>query len=386
MSTNAKPSKETGENDDKRPDTSASKKASGSSRSAASKQNAKRSSSKEKKSKETPAAAGSASPVKASEEDRDIDPHGTGYYPPSWDRDPYYTGYYPPPGAFYAPPPFFAHPPYEGWYGYSEDDTYDTELMDAQPMEQEPAGNHGDDLTILANEQSQEENGGFDSMVKEFEVEGDGLPLSEKVANAVNIIWKKPRESEGYKNAAKRAKKPANVNFHKVGVDDTVFSLMSPGLKAQDSRMKSIQSMVCKAAVPTACLLDEIEKNDSIDNEQKNKMERYLLDNISLMSHVNNTINYQRREAIKRKLPPNYAAALKTPDAPSDTLFGEECSENLKKAGYGGKIQREVRQYQQQMLFSLKRRGRGMQRGSGRGYRARPYPVRGGRGAFLGKK
>lgn len=67
----------------------------------------------------------------------------------------------------------------------------------------------------------------------------------------MNIIWKKPRESEGYKNAGKRAK-PANVNFHKVGVDDTVFGLIPPGLKAQDSRMKSIQSMVCKAAVPTA--------------------------------------------------------------------------------------------------------------------------------------
>jgi hypothetical protein len=61
---------------------------------------------------------------------------------------------------------------------------------------------------------------GFESMIKEFEVEDEGAPLEGKVARAINTVWRKPRESEGYKNAARRAKKPVNVQFSEDAVND----------------------------------------------------------------------------------------------------------------------------------------------------------------------
>jgi hypothetical protein len=251
-------------------------------------------------------------------------------------------------------------------------------------MEEIESRGDDDENEQFGNTVEEGQSEGLESMIKEFEVEVEGAPLDEKVAKAINTVWRKPRDSEGYKNAARRAKKPENVHFSKVAVNDELYGLLPQGLKAQDARLKSIQSMLCKAAVPSACLLNEIETNMNMPPDQKKKCQRYIIDNISLIAHASNSINYQRRESIKRKLPPNYAMVLKSPDGTADTLFGDECSDNLKKAGYGGKIQKDVKQYQQNMQFNQRRRGRGMERG--RGFRGRPYPIRRGRGGhFLGK-
>ena len=212
-------------------------------------------------------------------------------------------------------------------------------------------------------EDTPDEDESFDSMVKEFEKDTDGKPLSEKIARAVNKIWKKPRDSEGYKNAAKRALKPENTATHAVHINDEIYAVMSPGAKAHDARLKSIQTMLCKAVVPTARLLDEVVSKSKMDKAYKNQAERHLIDTISLIAHANNTVNFQRREAIKKKLPPSYGMALKQPEEASVTLFGDDCAEKLKKAGYGGRMRREMKQYQQythgQEYYSKPRRGRG---------------------------
>ena len=223
----------------------------------------------------------------------------------------------------------------------------------------------------------------------EFERDTDGKPLSDKIPRAVNKIWKKPRDSEGYKNAAKRAKKPENVATHAVQVNEEIYTVMSPTVKAHDARLKSIQTMLCKAVVPAARLLDEVVSKSEMDKTYKNQAERHLIDTISLIAHANNTVNFQHREAIKKKLPPNYGMALKQPEEASATLFGDDCAEKLKKAGYGGRMQREMKQYQQcthgQEYYPKPRRGRGSDRGWG--YRPRPYPARRGRGnPFLGEE
>ena len=226
--------------------------------------------------------------------------------------------------------------------------------------------------------------------MREFESDAGGEPLSDRVAKGVNDIWRKPKDSDAYKNAAKRAKKPTNTQLNHLHLNDELLGLVSAGSKTFDGRLKSLQLMLCKAAVPTARLLDKIVSGKmNLEKEEQKLAERELVDTISLIAHTNNTVNYQRRDAIKRRLPPHYSLALKAPEIPGDTLFGDECSEKLRKAGYGSKIQKDVRQYQQYQRENWggqyrPQRSRG--RGADRGNRTRPYPQRGGRGApFLGE-
>ena len=110
---------------------------------------------------------------------------------------------------------------------------------------------------------------------------------------------------------------------------------MSPAAKAHDTRLKSIQTMLCKAVVPAARLLDEVVSKSKMDKTYKNQAERHLIDTISLIAHANNTVNFQRRETIKKKLPPNYSMALKQPVEASATLFGDDCAEKLQRQVMG---------------------------------------------------
>ena len=307
---------------------------------------------------------------------------------PEYFHQPLQYGPYPVP-SFYPPPP---PPPLQmpsslqmPQWGYSVDDP-DEEETDDFYEQNEDTGND--------EQGKEEETDSFESMVREFEAEPSGEPLSEAVANAVNKIWRKHKESEGFKKAAKRAKKPENVATNRLQVNDELFSVMSAGSKAYDGRLKAIQSMLCKAAIPAARLLDKVQSEKIKLNKADEKVaERELIDTISLIAHTNNTVNFQRREAIKRRLPPHYNLALKAPEKPSTTLFGEECSEQLKKAGYGSKMKRDVRQYQLHMRENqdgyrpTRRRGRGTDRGRGNRMRPYPYSTRGGRGVpFLGKE
>ena len=91
--------------------------------------------------------------------------------------------------------------------------------------------------------------------------------------------------------------------------------------------------MLCRAAVPGARLLDEVVSNAKMDKAVRTRAKRQLVDTLSLIVHANNTLNFQRREAVKRKLPPSYNASLKAPENASTTLFGDDCGESLNKAG-----------------------------------------------------
>ena len=82
-----------------------------------------------------------------------------------------------------------------------------------------------------------------------------------------------------------------------------------------------------------ARLLDEVVSKSKMDKTYKKKAEIHLIDTISLIAYANNTVNFQCREAIKKKLPPNYGMALTQPEEASATLFGDDCAEKLKKAG-----------------------------------------------------
>ena len=82
----------------------------------------------------------------------------------------------------------------------------------------------------VLQEDSPNEDETFESIVREFEKDPEGKPFSDSVADAVNKIWKKPRDSEGYKNAAKRAN-PVNCYAYKVTVDEELYDIMSAGAK-----------------------------------------------------------------------------------------------------------------------------------------------------------
>ena len=100
---------------------------------------------------------------------------------------------------------------------------------------------------------------------------------------------------------AKRAKKPVNCNAHKVTVNEELYGLMSAGAKAQDGRLLSIQTMLCRSAVPTARLLDEVVPKAKMDKALRTRAERHLVGTILLTARTNNTVNFQRREARPRK-------------------------------------------------------------------------------------
>ena len=240
---------------------------------------------------------------------------------------------------------------------------------------------------IQPSEDDQEELGGYEELIREYESDPHGPPLSEKVADGVNQIWKRLKDSEGYKKAASRAKPPSNVNLNRVDINEEILPILPSGSKAYDSRLRSIQGMLCKTAVPSARLLDAVVSGKLIiqgEGKEKKMLERELMDTISMVANTNALVNNYRREAIKRRLPPQYTPVLKAPEEASTTLFGDDCTENLKKAGLGARMRREMRQHQsyQQDSRSM-RRGRTLTRGQ----RPRPYAHRGrGYANFLGEK
>ena len=318
-----------------------------------------------------------------------VDPY---YMDQQYGYSSYHYPYYPPPPP--PPPPMPA-----GRYPWAEAPLRSAGQHPWDEQEEYAEEEEGDGISIFDQEEEPESEpkesetiteGGFDDIMREFESDAGGEPLSDRVAKGVNDIWRKPKDSDAYKNAAKRAKKPTNTQLNHLHLNDELLGLVSAGSKTFDGRLKSLQSMLCKAAVPAARLLDKIVSGKmNLEKEEQKLAERELVDTISLIAHTNNTVNYQRQDAIKRRLPPHYSLALKAPEIPGDTLFGDECSEKLRKAGYGSKIQKDVRQYQQ---YQRENRGgqyrpqRSRGRGADRGNRTRPYPQRGGRGApFLGE-
>ena len=54
--------------------------------------------------------------------------------------------------------------------------------------------------------------------------------------------------------------------------------------------LKAIQSVLCKAVVPAAHLFDEVvSEKINLENTTKTRVEKHLVDTVSLIAHANNT-------------------------------------------------------------------------------------------------
>ena len=80
------------------------------------------------------------------------------------------------------------------------------------------------ELLTLPKEKPTEGCTALDEFVAELQPDETGPALSKSVAGAVNLVWRKPAGSDTFKEAAKRHKRPSNVELFRVSLDEEVAS------------------------------------------------------------------------------------------------------------------------------------------------------------------
>ena len=213
-----------------------------------------------------------------------------------------------------------------------------------------------------------------------------GPPVKQELAEFVNKVWRKGRDSETYKATMVKHPRPENIAAQKVEVNPEV---PLKGLaKARDTKLKSVQAGTARAAVPITRIAEAVMSKKQVNRKEVLDL---TVDALTLMANNNEVINQIRRDSLKSGMQPKFQTLAKVP-AEEDTtklLFGENLSERIKAASQGGKLGRRG---------SYNSFPGAMGRGRGRGYGAyapgyapyQPYgyyPMRGfGRGRpFLGR-
>ena len=125
-------------------------------------------------------------------------------------------------------------------------------------------------------------------------------------------------------------------------VNEEVLSSIPQAAKTKDMRLRSIQGVTAKAAVPyvdtLSALIDEAKPID------RQKLVDLAIDGVTLLAHANQQLNQLRRDMLRPTLQPRFQQLCSKPsDDDTQYLFGTKIVERIRNASQGGKLARRGR-------------------------------------------
>ena len=220
-------------------------------------------------------------------------------------------------------------------------------------------------------------------MKPDMHADQQGPTIQPKLAQLINKLWWKDRDSETYKQIMKKYPRTENLEAQEVEVNPEVHNLVSRMAKNRDAKLKSAQAGISRAAVPLTKIAEQLVKAKQGDVDKQLVLD-LTIDTLTLLANTNEVVNQIRQEAIKPSKQYRFQTLCMIPNGEdtSKLLFWNSLSERIKAAAQGGRLGKRPYQF-----------GYGAQmRGRGHGYSYHPYagytPMRGGYGwgrPFLGK-
>ena len=160
------------------------------------------------------------------------------------------------------------------------------------------------------------------------EDEDRGPNITGPVADVANDIWQKGRNPKTMKTLFEKYPRPANVDCVKVDLNE-VTSAVNKFAWARDLRLRAVQGLIARAAVPTVCIIDVLyDKENKISPQEQVNM---AIDCCSLITNANSGINPLTRELLKPALQRRYQSLCnKSPQGENKLLFRENLAERVK--------------------------------------------------------
>jgi hypothetical protein len=258
-------------------------------------------------------------------------------YMPSW-RAGYQGGW----GPEYEDPYGYDYAYDDGYYDHYEEE----QVAGDNPVDDTPADDADDDLHIPQADGPRPEDHVLEETGQEIDLlaiyAGDfvsetGPPLNERVNAHVNKVWHRGRDPVKIKEQFAKHERPEGTSLYRVQLNDEIAIPLQKSHKfviTRDQRLKAIQGLIARAAVPVAKACDLLMKPDAVDKQVHMGLG---LDTLTILANANNQTNQLRRDNLRPYLNERISTVvckLRKENDPSDELF-PEIQESAKQAKQG---------------------------------------------------
>ena len=185
-----------------------------------------------------------------------------------------------------------------------------------------------------------------------------GEKVHEDLASNINDLFRSGMGDEVVKAMTKDIARPENCfGLSEVRTNPLIWKLLSDRAQGMDSRLRTVQISMCKAASVLAFLLDEM---NTLQSQTPTELgEKFLekgMEAVGLLGHANANLNFRRREVMKPEIDREYGIMCSPNTKFTEWLFGDNVSGDLKEIQAVNRVQSRLRG-----------RGRGGYRGPFRG-------------------
>jgi hypothetical protein len=228
----------------------------------------------------------------------------------------------------------------------------------------------------------------------QFKMMGEKMKKAEKVgekvhedlASNINDLFRSGMGDEVVKAMTKDIARPENCfGLSEVRTNPLIWKLLSDRAQGMDSRLRTVQISMCKAASVLAFLLDEM---NTLQSQTPTELgEKFLekgMEAVCLLGHANANLNFRRREVMKPEIDREYGIMCSPNTKFTEWLFGDNVSGDLKEIQAVNRVQSRLRG-RGRGGYGGSFRGRGQNRGRGSNYGSYPnYPNYQSRGRYQG--
>jgi hypothetical protein len=201
------------------------------------------------------------------------------------------------------------------------------EQKSAEP-ESESVGNTAGDL-----------DGILQNLKQTMDTEEWGGELSTPMAEACALLVSKGVPEATLTDTRRKYLTPANCKvIAPPTVNKVIFNLLPQAIRVKDVAQQKHQANLSAAMTAVAMAMDEIKTAASMVPSLSKSFQK-MTDALTLMAAVNKDINVKRREDIKVVLDPHYKHICSSSVPITQSLFGDNIEETIKKQGDANKMQ-----------------------------------------------
>ena len=195
----------------------------------------------------------------------------------------------------------------------------------------------------------------FDDVLSEYSTveEKTCSSVNQKLADGVNVMFKKGMQLEKYKDKIGQIDRPENcTGLTNVEVEEIIWNLLQPQTKNFDKRLQVIQNAMAKSACCITQMLDVIQKQciDKTTAESdivklKTELARHGTSSLALLGHAFHNLCLRRRELQKPDVAWKYGSIFNTDVEHNRWLYGgkAQVEEMIKEIGTTNKVAREMK-------------------------------------------
>ena len=169
--------------------------------------------------------------------------------------------------------------------------------------------------------------------------EPTGPTVSDRVAKVLNSGWRTKVTEDMTKSVTEKYHRPLNCsNLTVPKVNTELWPKLKGSSRSCDIKMQQTQSLVMKAAIPLAQLLDKISSSSAGISNDKRDCAVLALDSLRLLCFANAHINQRRRELLKPDVQEQYRQLFSHSNPVTDYLLGDDLEKQVKTINEVSKV------------------------------------------------